>query len=168
MGSLVDLTKRARAAGGDVVLFGASPQVLRTMQLLRLDRFLTLREGLEATLAGLGGSRPAQSPPRMAKGWTVLTMPQRLDLASAREVRSEGEQALAERPYLVTDFRITEYLDSSGIAAILALWRRAKSEGGELRLAGLRKEVQRTLELAGVAALLTVHGDIESATADIA
>lgn len=163
MGSLVGLTRRARAAGGDVRLAGASPQVRRTFELLRLDRFLTLDETLEESLAGLVAPEPGPPPPRQVNRWTVLPMPRRLDVESAAVMRAEGQRALEKQPYLVTDFSATEYLDSTGIATLLALHRQAQHQGGELRLAGMARQVRRTLELAGVAPLLAVYEDVKAA-----
>lgn len=164
MGSLVDLTKRARAAGGDLRLVGASPQVRRTFGLLRLDRFFTLDETLEDGLAALVEPEPAPPPPRQVDRWTVLAMDRRVDVESVAAVRAEGERALEKHPYLVADFSRTEYLDSAGIAALLALHRQAGQRDGELRLAGLAREVHRTLELAGVAPLLGIYKNVKAAT----
>ncbi len=167
MGSLVSLTKRARAAGGDLRLCGASPQVRRTLALVRLDHFLSLDETLEDSLAALTAPQPGPPPPRQVGHWTVLTMPGRLDVESAAAVRAEGERALANHPYLVADFSATGFLDSSGIALLIALQRRAHQQGGELRLAGLSHEVRRTLELSGVSSLLAIYKDVETATREM-
>jgi N-acetylglucosaminyldiphosphoundecaprenol N-acetyl-beta-D-mannosaminyltransferase len=165
MGTLVDLTRRARAAGGDVRLAGVRPQVRRTMELLNLDRFLAMDDTVQAGRDALAAaSAPAPSEPRTVGRWTVLDMPARLDVQVAAEVRARGERVLAEvvrapanavYPRLMVDLSRTEYVDSAGIAALLALHRQAQEWGGELRLAGVTPTIWRTIELAGVASILT-------------
>jgi N-acetylglucosaminyldiphosphoundecaprenol N-acetyl-beta-D-mannosaminyltransferase len=50
IGTLVDATKRAREAGGNVLLASVQPAILHTLTLLRLDTFFTIRPDVEACL----------------------------------------------------------------------------------------------------------------------
>ena len=166
MGGLVDLTKRARAAGGDLRLAGAPPQVRRTFELLRLDCFFTLDETLETGLAAVAQPEPPPPTPRQVGSWSVLTVPRRLDVESAATLKAEGQAALGSARItagLVADFSGTDYLDSAGIAALVALHRQAVHKGGELRLAGLPPQALRTLELAGLAQVLAIYRNCASA-----
>jgi N-acetylglucosaminyldiphosphoundecaprenol N-acetyl-beta-D-mannosaminyltransferase len=51
IGTLVDATKRAREAGGDVKLASIRPAVLHTLSLLRLETFFSIRPNIETCLA---------------------------------------------------------------------------------------------------------------------
>ncbi len=163
LGTLVDLSRRARAAGGDLKLAGALPQVVRTLELTQLDRFLTLVPSLEDGLATHRDPLPLLSLTRQVGCWTVLPLPARLDLHTIPQVRSEAESALAAVPTLVLDFGSTRFLDSAGIAILLSWHRQARQQGGEVRLAALSREIRRTLELAGVESILSLYSSVEEA-----
>lgn len=157
LGALVALTKQARAAGGDLVVRGVRPEVRRSIELLRLDRFLNL--GAPCGPAALAGVMALH----VSSGWSVYQMPPRLDVANAQGVCTGLATELAASPQLIADLHLTEFIDSSGIAALLALHRQLANAGGELRLAGLRREPRRTLELAGMQRVFHLYEEVETA-----
>jgi len=168
LGALVALTRQARLSGGDLALQHLQAPVRRSIELLRLDAFLTLTpspshpEGIpDAMEVGQDASRPSQLAQR--DGWVIYSMPVRLDLANASAVRAAIEAQLAQDAHLIADFSLTCFLDSSGIAALLGLNRLAEKGGGELRMVNIRKDVFRSLELAGMARYFHVYTDLDSA-----
>lgn len=79
-------------------------------------------------------------------------------LAWAAELR----QALADlvatgRVRILVDLAGVPYVDSSGLSALVAAMREARSQGGDVRLCGSRPEVRAVLELARLDRLLVVH-----------
>jgi N-acetylglucosaminyldiphosphoundecaprenol N-acetyl-beta-D-mannosaminyltransferase len=156
MGSLVNVTKQARAAGGDLTLLDVRPQVRRTLELLRLDQFLTL--------AGGPVRRPEARPGwRRIGEWQVRRLPERLDAASTPAERGELERMAAAPARIVIDFDGTTFLDSSGISALVAIQRMIDEQGGELRLAGLARDVRRVLDLSGVSRIFKIYQTAEAA-----
>lgn len=157
LGALVALSKAARAAGGDLVLTHLQPNVRRSIELLRLDRFFNLGEAPEPHTEALGVASPAGA-------WKVYRMPPRLEVTNAQAIRAALESEVAASPRLIADFHQTEFLDSSGIAVMLATHRQAASKGGELRQAGLGRDLRRTLELAGMHHVFHLYENLESAS----
>lgn len=68
--------------------------------------------------------------------------------------------------YLVLDLSGLGFMDSSGLGALVTLWRRAEAEGGVLRLAGLSSPIARMFEWTGLERRLSIFPDVAAATAD--
>ena len=64
---------------------------------------------------------------------------------------------------MVLDFTEVRYLDSSGVGALIRLLQKAKSIGGEIRVANLGGMPRKVLEMSNVIRLLKVFPDIDSA-----
>jgi anti-sigma B factor antagonist len=66
--------------------------------------------------------------------------------------RNELKELLAQRlaagdRRFVLDFTHTPYIDSSGLGALVTMARKARDEGGEIRLAGLNEDLRTLFEL---------------------
>jgi anti-sigma B factor antagonist len=73
-----------------------------------------------------------------------------LDLASASVLREQlGELMGTGRRDVLIDLAATEFLDSSGIGALLWAHHRLEAAGGHLTLVNARGTVARTLQLTG-------------------
>ena len=68
---------------------------------------------------------------------------------------------------LVAALEGVDYTSSAGLRALLGAVKQARSAGGDLRLAGPRRDVLKVLDLAGFTGILKVHGDLESAVAGL-
>jgi anti-anti-sigma factor len=64
---------------------------------------------------------------------------------------------------LVLDLSQVSFIDSSGIALLVALDRNLEAAGKKLVLVGLPERIRRTLELVGVMRVLTVADDQDQA-----
>ena len=159
LGMLVNLTKQARQAGKDLLLCGPRTEIINTLRLIKLDQFLNI-EGQAQQPA----PTPAAAPePHRANGWLVLPGPARLEAATAREFRTRLEAALPGDLSIILDLSATQFVDSSGIAALLNSQRGLQAAGGKLVLANLSRDVRRVLELSGVAGLFSLADSLESA-----
>jgi anti-anti-sigma factor len=69
------------------------------------------------------------------------------------------------RTRLVGSFADVEYTSSAGLRALLAVLKDARGRGGDLRLAAVRREVYRVLDLAGFASILKIYDDVDAAVA---
>lgn len=72
------------------------------------------------------------------------------------------------RTRLVGSFADVEYTSSAGLRVLLAVLKDARGKGGDLRLAGVRREVYRVLDLAGFSGILKIFDDVDAAVASFA
>jgi anti-sigma B factor antagonist len=107
-------------------------------------------------------------------GLLTFTVRGELDLNTAPQLDSPLEQALdagADRSVLI-DLSECEFIDSTGIALIVRAWQRvdrdAGGEGnGRLVLCCSNDQVQRLLKITGVESSISMHGDRDSALAEL-
>ncbi len=69
---------------------------------------------------------------------------------------------------LVADLSSVDYASSAGLRAILTALKAARSQGGDFRLAGVQKNVNKVLELSGFTSILKVYPDTAAAVASFA
>ena len=72
------------------------------------------------------------------------------------------------RTRLVGSFADVEYTSSAGLRVLLAVLKDARGKGGDLRLAAVRREVYRVLDLAGFSGILKIFDDVDAAVASFA
>ena len=76
-----------------------------------------------------------------------------------------GEQVRSGKTRLVADFSEVDYTSSAGLRALLATMKEARQLGGDFRLAAVRSDVHRVLELSGFTSILKLYGDVDTAVA---
>lgn len=69
---------------------------------------------------------------------------------------------------LVGDLSEVDYTSSAGLRTLLATVKETRRLGGDFRLAAVRPEVLKVLELSGFTSILRVYGDVDSAVASFA
>jgi N-acetylglucosaminyldiphosphoundecaprenol N-acetyl-beta-D-mannosaminyltransferase len=77
----------------------------------------------------------------------ILTLRGRLTIENYRPFYEIGQRALSTTSTLVINMAQAEFLDSSAIGLLIELARQARSKGGELWLASVPPEVERTLSV---------------------
>jgi anti-anti-sigma factor len=78
-----------------------------------------------------------------------------LDLATAGQLKRLLDDELSRRRAVVLDLSGVPFIDSSGLAAIVAAMRRSENGGGNLRLGtDLQPQARRLMELTGLLGLL--------------
>ena len=55
---------------------------------------------------------------------------------------------------LIVDFSAVPFMDSSGVAVMLRLWRRMEALGGEISVTGLSEQPARVFQAAGLSRLI--------------
>jgi anti-sigma B factor antagonist len=97
-----------------------------------------------------------------------------LDLHTAPELDGPLEDALsaADDTSILIDLSGCEFIDSTGIALIVRAWQRldrdAGGEGrGSLAICCSNDQVERLLKITGVESSISMHGDRDSALADL-
>lgn len=75
------------------------------------------------------------------------------------ELREQG------RTRVVLDCGLLNYICSSGLGALIGFARKAKEQGGDLKLARLSTKIQNIVELLGMHKILEIYPDVSSASA---
>jgi anti-sigma B factor antagonist len=73
------------------------------------------------------------------------------------------EEITAGRVKLVGDLAGVEYMSSAGLRALLETVKEARQHGGDLRLAAVRPDVLRVLDLSGFTKILKLYDDAGAA-----
>lgn len=74
----------------------------------------------------------------------------RLDHNAVPQLESALTQSLdAGNIYLVVDLSQVSYINSGGLRALVAAWRAARKQGGDLALCGLTDRLREILEMVG-------------------
>lgn len=97
-------------------------------------------------------------------GGTVITPRGRLDMMAATELRSLVTEAVGSgSPRLVVDLGETQFIDSSGLGALIAGLKTTRQAGGDLRIARPTEQVQMVLELTQMNTVMRPYASVEAA-----
>ena len=99
-------------------------------------------------------------------GIAVVRSVGRLDLLSAAEVKQRLTDAVAAgRRRLVVDLGGVEFIDSSGLGALIGGLKAARLAGGDLRIARPSEQARTILELTTLDRVLRPYATVEEALA---
>ena len=99
-------------------------------------------------------------------GATVVAPIGRLDMVAAPELRTIVTDAVAGGSNrLVVDLARTQFLDSSGLGALIAGLKTTRQAGGDLRIACPNEQVLLVLELTQMNTVLRPYPTVEAALA---
>ncbi|ETA71135.1 STAS domain-containing protein [Actinospica robiniae] len=96
-------------------------------------------------------------------GKALIKIVGELDLARAEPLREVLTSAVAAHAVTVLEMSRCPFMDSTGLRALLAGAHRAGETGHALRLAAVRPEVARVIELTGTHTLLPAYPDTTAA-----
>jgi stage II sporulation protein AA (anti-sigma F factor antagonist) len=82
----------------------------------------------------------------------TIYLPREVDHHNADEIRKEADAVISRNHirYVIFDFDRTDFMDSSGIGAVLGRYKKLSNRGGVLCVAEPNKNVNRIFELAGL------------------
>ncbi|MGH8825718.1 MAG: STAS domain-containing protein [Jiangellaceae bacterium] len=105
---------------------------------------------------------------RTVDGCLVVEVGGEVDMTSAPTLRDHllGHIGLGE-PCLVVDLSDVEFMDSTGLSALVVAYRQGGEVGSSLRLAGAQPPVRRVLEITHLDVLLEHHDDVADAVAAV-
>jgi anti-sigma B factor antagonist len=90
-----------------------------------------------------------------------------LDLATAPTVRAALTDAAGDsNRHLIVDLTQIEFLDSTGLGALIGAHRRASEHNGSLRLVVTEGPIARLLNITGLLRVFSVYHDLKDALAD--
>lgn len=100
-------------------------------------------------------------------GLTVYRLRGSLDLATSPSVRAALMEAAGEGKHdLIVDLTKLEFLDSTGLGALIGAHRRALEHGGKVRLAVGEGPIARLLNITGLIRVFPVYATFEDALRD--
>jgi anti-sigma B factor antagonist len=103
----------------------------------------------------------------VVNGVPVVVAPDEIDMINASGLRvALLAAATLGRGTVVVDMTRTRFCDSAGLHALVAAHTRARSEGGELRLAVPAAGVLRVFEISGLDRVIPSFRSLEQALAD--
>jgi anti-sigma B factor antagonist len=96
-------------------------------------------------------------------GGHVVAFRGELDIADAAGVMAVLAAAAAGNPRIIVDLAALEFIDSSGVAALVRGRNLAQRAGGNLLLAAPRGPVRRLLDLTGLIGVFSVRASVDEA-----
>jgi len=100
-------------------------------------------------------------------GVAVLALDGRLNLVSAPQLRTAITEAVdGGRTRVVVDLSAVGFMDSSGLGVLIAGLKKARQQGGDLRITGVTQQVATVLQLTNLDRVLQAHDGVEEALGD--
>jgi anti-sigma B factor antagonist len=96
-------------------------------------------------------------------GRPVVALRGELDVADAASVAAALTTVAVRAPEMIVDLAGLEFIDSSGLAALVLARRHARQAGGDLLLAAPQDQVLRVLAVTRLAGVFSVHASVEHA-----
>lgn len=97
-------------------------------------------------------------------GAAVLTLGGRLNMVSAPQLKAAINEAVeGGRTHVVVDLAEVGFMDSSGLGVLIAGLKKARQDGGDLRITGVTQQVATVLQLTNLDRVLHAYGDAEEA-----
>jgi anti-sigma B factor antagonist len=91
----------------------------------------------------------------------------RLNMVSAPLLREAVTDAITHgRPRIVVDLSAIEFMDSSGLGALVGCLKTARQAGGDLRICAPSSQVEMVLQLSNLDRILTSYATAEEAYRD--
>jgi len=100
---------------------------------------------------------------RECNGRLVVCLRGELDVAAAAKVAAALVQVAILARQVIVDLEGLEFIDSSGLAALVRARKHAQQVGGDLLLAAPQRQVLRVLEITRLTEVFPVHACVEDA-----
>lgn len=94
----------------------------------------------------------------------IVAVEGELDIATADDLREHIQAAIDDHgPWLILDLSALEFMDSSGLNAIINAYRTVRDAEGALALAALNERVTKVVRLVGLHRQVPVHKTVSAA-----
>jgi anti-sigma B factor antagonist len=105
---------------------------------------------------------------RESDGHGVVVLRGELDVADAASVAAALAAVAVRERTVIVDLAGLEFIDSSGVAALVLARVRARRAGGDLLLASPQDQVLRLLTVTRLAEVFSVHASVDESAASAA
>ncbi len=96
--------------------------------------------------------------------YAIVRLAGELDLDTAVDLRKALTELIDDRRFwLVLDFTGVTFCDSTGLGALVTVFKRVRERGGYLRLAGVRPAVLRVFQLASMDRVFSIYDTLGQA-----
>ena len=103
---------------------------------------------------------------RERDGQVVVSLRGELDVTEAASVAAALGQVTACARLVIVDLEGLEFIDSSGLAALVRAWKHARLAGGDLLLVAPKRQALRVLAITGLTDVFSVHACVEDAAGE--
>lgn len=98
-------------------------------------------------------------------GYGIVALAGRLNGASAPEFKRRFQELMDAGPSrFVLDLSALEFIDSSGLSALISALKRVREAQGSLRLAGLKDQALSVIRLTRLDRVFEIYPDAEAAS----
>ncbi|MFR1707599.1 MAG: anti-sigma F factor antagonist [Clostridium sp.] len=99
----------------------------------------------------------------------IVTLQGELDHHSAEEVRTRVDDILDKDKYktLIFNFSGVNFMDSSGIGAVIGRYKKMSLRGGKVCLTNVTPTVKRIFELSGMFKIISMYDNVDEALRNI-
>ena len=101
--------------------------------------------------------------PREGDGRVVVALRGELDVVDAASIAAGLAAVAAREGEIIVDLAGLEFIDCSGVAALVRARNKARDGGGDLLLAAARQQVLRVLTLTRLIDVFSVHASVDVA-----
>ena len=99
-------------------------------------------------------------------GCTVVAVRGEVDLATAPALKNRLLELVADgKTEIVVDLTDTDFLDSTGLGAVVAAYKRVRAHDGHLRLVATSARVKRVFEITNLDRVVPICATVEEACA---
>lgn len=99
------------------------------------------------------------------EGVQVFTVTGEINISTSPELKKQFEKQPSKK--VVVDLEKVTYIDSSGLATLVEILKRTKSQGGSLGLSGLSDKVKSLFEITKLDKLFLVLGTQDEAVSRV-
>lgn len=101
------------------------------------------------------------------EGYAVVTVHGEVDLATAPRLRDCLTTLAGDgHPRIIIDLNSTEFLDSTGLGAIVTGLKRIRARGGEMRIVCTTERVCKAFEITSLNRVLPLYSSVDAAAGD--
>ncbi|AFY68501.1 anti-sigma-factor antagonist [Thalassoporum mexicanum PCC 7367] len=96
----------------------------------------------------------------MSEELEVIVPDGRLDVTSAASFRKEVNLIAAKRPkYLLIDLSKVNFMDSSGLGALVSALKTVRTVDGEMAICSLNEQVKMLFDLTSMSKIFSIYSD---------
>jgi anti-anti-sigma factor len=93
----------------------------------------------------------------------IVSIEGEIDAATGPKLAGFFNEQLSKTKSLIADFSKVDFISSAGLRVLLGTVKEARSSGGDLRLAKVRKKAYKAFKMSGFTRILKIYPDLEAA-----